>query len=533
MKKAIYSLLLTLCISLYANSQITSIQFSAGIDGASQVTGSELQLSVTTTPEGYEEDVELQITVDGTDSAAISTAWLLVGGTTPGTVTILATAAGYSGADVTATITFVSADSVDQNNLMYLPFETDNEDITENATTIEAIGPDDFETQGPYGNSKTFDGSSNNLKTGLGANIAVTEKAITTCLWLHNNLWGKADIFSQTNGGGQGRSWLYTMTPEPIEVTPTTYHLGSYLGGAPDKRLSNGPLLGEWQFVAMLINPATNTLVFYVGDGDSDVSPDTIQIPTELEYSAGNLIIGATKGQNADFFDGLMDEVSVYNRLLSTSEINEIKNGFLFEKYLTTDPDKEYGYDPAGYYFGVAALNEEITIEIPLSNRYMPRNKEITIAPELNPAGVFSISNDGINFGTSTTLTADDFVLNNSIWVKFTGTQTVGSIWRQGTIKISGTDLNDQIFGVSGRDGVDVATGLIDTNNKPTITPTVSSGKYLVTVLEPTRYSVFDLSGKMIKNGNITTNQFIDITGQNAGMYFIKINNEVIKVIKN
>ncbi|GJM32069.1 MAG: hypothetical protein DHS20C18_10700 [Saprospiraceae bacterium] len=93
------------------------------------------------------------------------------------------------------------------------------------------------------------------------------------------------------------------------------------------------PPLGEWSHVAMVIEPTQATLYL-------NGIPAVFSTTHQIEEFDTPLVLGSDSGWNNRYFNGLMDEVSIYNKALSQNQIRE-------EMHLTrthTDTDALLSY---------------------------------------------------------------------------------------------------------------------------------------------------------------------------------------------
>lgn len=92
--------------------------------------------------------------------------------------------------------------------------------------------------------------------------------------------------------------------------TPKDFTLGSYAD------------LNKWHHVTVVISRSTNLLFYYLDSIDN--------IPINISAVVGSLDTSAWLGIGQDFsdssvnFNGLIDDVRIYNRALSASEIKSI-----------------------------------------------------------------------------------------------------------------------------------------------------------------------------------------------------------------
>ncbi|GIX07053.1 MAG: hypothetical protein KatS3mg115_1456 [Candidatus Poribacteria bacterium] len=132
------------------------------------------------------------------------------------------------------------------------------------------------------------------------------------------------EVFQQMDRNGTGRTWLF--------VHGDTNEIRSYLGGATT---SSGVLLepGVWYHAAVVVTEGggSDTVQLYV-NGEPAGAPT----PQAMESSEGNYLIGCHKNFT-NFWNGLIDEVALFNRALSPEEIQALMNEGL-EGALSVDP---------------------------------------------------------------------------------------------------------------------------------------------------------------------------------------------------
>jgi len=84
--------------------------------------------------------------------------------------------------------------------------------------------------------------------------------------------------------------------------------------------------LGQWSFVAMTITPTNTTLyLYYVGNGATNLLK-AVQVVTNgpEAFSGGKIWIGGDNYDNGRTFNGNIDEVAVFNRSLSESQVQSL-----------------------------------------------------------------------------------------------------------------------------------------------------------------------------------------------------------------
>ncbi|MDG2381162.1 MAG: hypothetical protein P8N76_05770 [Pirellulaceae bacterium] len=120
---------------------------------------------------------------------------------------------------------------------------------------------------------------------------------------------------SQKDGGGLGRSnLLISANRQP----------GSYIGGgttnAVDPNENEFVEVERWYHFVAAANGDDDELLFFVNGEPSELNP---QFPGNngVESADGEWVIGSHKNQGAQFFEGLLDEIAFYDRVLSEERI--------------------------------------------------------------------------------------------------------------------------------------------------------------------------------------------------------------------
>jgi hypothetical protein len=117
---------------------------------------------------------------------------------------------------------------------------------------------------------------------------------------------GDHSLIQQLDGDGLGRTLIYVDATCGGQVS-------SFIGG---QELCSGNLTpGLWHHIAFRVNQADNTAQFFV-DGIAK------QIASrEMATSNGGIRIGGGKTLNGQFWDGLIDDLLIFDSALSDDEI--------------------------------------------------------------------------------------------------------------------------------------------------------------------------------------------------------------------
>ncbi len=158
---------------------------------------------------------------------------------------------------------------------------------------------------GPFGSALQFDGTNDYLTMPYVLDPA--NGPFTAMAWFNvTSHPTQRNILQQMDGSGPGRSWLYVLP---------NGQLGTFLGGTG---MQNAYVTDNtWQHAAVTYDGTTVKLYL---NGKLSISRDKV-----MESSLGAVLIGRAKSA-ANFFHGAIDEVALYGRALSDSEIYNIAN---------------------------------------------------------------------------------------------------------------------------------------------------------------------------------------------------------------
>ena len=189
-----------------------------------------------------------------------------------------------------------------------------------------AVGGVSF-APGEVGQAFSFDGTTGFVQVPSNAALQ-PPNALTLDAWVYPTSFGAnaTSIISKYESGG-GQSWvLWVLNTGQVLLGVIGSADGSiYRDVETDAALS----LGTWQHVAATFDSATEAMVIYVNG---------VQVPTTVVPGSGTVtsiyqsnipvLIGAIGlGSGEEYFwAGLIDEVNVFNRALSASEIQAIYN---------------------------------------------------------------------------------------------------------------------------------------------------------------------------------------------------------------
>jgi chitodextrinase len=190
-------------------------------------------------------------------------------------------------------------------------------DISGNGITGTLQGAT-WTTGGKYGNALSFNGTSSYVDLGNPAALQLTG-SMTVEAWVKAaaNPPNDGQIIAKADNAG---GWQLKTSPD----TGSQTFGGKISGSSTVQRYSNTVrVLNTWYHVASVYNASTRTVEVYVnGVPDSGTLLGTI--PTSQILQNVNVNIGRRIG--GYYFNGVIDEVRIYNRALAQSEIQSDMN---------------------------------------------------------------------------------------------------------------------------------------------------------------------------------------------------------------
>ena len=156
-------------------------------------------------------------------------------------------------------------------------------------------------------------------------------KKISVCCWFRMENPPSAtprDLFAKYHSGDDTRSILAQV----YNLSGTTHYVRVYVGHSGGTSGQNKVLTHDldgsvWYHLAVTYDDATKNLVIRLYDtDDSTVYSDSWTMTNNINVEDAEWTIG-NKGDHTEPFDGLIDEMVVFNDVLSSSEIDGIRAG--------------------------------------------------------------------------------------------------------------------------------------------------------------------------------------------------------------
>jgi len=253
---------------------------------------------------------------------------------------------------------------------------------------------------GKFGKAMQFDGSNDYILTD---SSTISLSRLTLCAWINigasNTVNSNNMIVSKYDGGVAKRVFGLWQTINTNVVTFTTSPTGAYIAG---NTLSTSSSLfdGNWHQVCGIHNGTYNFL--YVDGALNNSATATSGIySTSLPITiACSRVSGACQGN--DYFNGLIDEVLIFNRSLSAGEISSLYNAQIIQYENNFTLLSSANHTLKGYAVDIAGNLNSTSISAIVD----------TIAPIINITSpinqTYNMNNITINFTSSDALSSID-----------------------------------------------------------------------------------------------------------------------------
>lgn len=209
-------------------------------------------------------------------------------------------------------------------------------DSTVTGNTLINNGSTPFAT-GKINNAADLNGSSQWLSKADNASLSITGD-LSISAWINLDTDPSGNIYSiatKYRPADSNASFLFSVG----EGNHLEMRISSDCSAATDKFVSFSPATdgSTWYNVAVVYDASEGAVYFYV-DGSQQGDVQT-SYPTSICDSAASFFIGAY-GNPTQYYNGKIDEVGVWNRVLTSTEIADIYNGGEGLPYPLTPPEE-------------------------------------------------------------------------------------------------------------------------------------------------------------------------------------------------
>ncbi|MBE0534933.1 MAG: right-handed parallel beta-helix repeat-containing protein [Phycisphaerae bacterium] len=166
-------------------------------------------------------------------------------------------------------------------------------------------------TAGKSGGALKFNGNNAYVSCGTHAALNMTD-SLTLMAWINPATFGANGYGRIVDKGANQAGYSFFVDERGSSIAYVVY------GGRVVNSASNVIALNQWQHVAVVYDKAANMVRFYV-DGQAAGTADYTTPPPAAPDRP--LVIGIREFNKTRGFDGLIDEVRVYNKALTAEEI--------------------------------------------------------------------------------------------------------------------------------------------------------------------------------------------------------------------
>jgi len=217
-------------------------------------------------------------------------------------------------------------------------------DVSRSGNNGALVNGATWTANGKYGGAMSFDGVNDYVDAGSAPSLNITD-AITISAWINPFSWRDSNNFSS-------RVVCRGYPSRGYDVYLDSGLIGVWWGASNYNSNSNVLVLNSWQHIVLTFSSATHTAYYFVNGADAGSSTVAGTLPSTTD----RLYIGSYD-LSTRFFNGLIDEVRIWNRSLSADEIQQQYYGSL-NKYA---PDKWlFSYTPhsigSNSYYGYAQV---------------------------------------------------------------------------------------------------------------------------------------------------------------------------------
>ena len=201
--------------------------------------------------------------------------------------------------------------------VLYFPFDEGAGDEAKDASGTGNDGDINgakWADKGKYGGALEFDGKSY-VEVPSSNSLEELVEEVTIAVWVNPELTGSGWQGIVTKGDDAAEHFELLVNVDGHAHTAQMFEQGRLIANRP---APGSIVAGEWQHLAVTYKPGE--WVFYI---NGEVQESKIDATTNLVPDGKPVVIG-DEIPKARFFEGLIDEVAIFNRALSEDEIKLI-----------------------------------------------------------------------------------------------------------------------------------------------------------------------------------------------------------------
>jgi hypothetical protein len=175
--------------------------------------------------------------------------------------------------------------------------------------------------EGNIGGGLEFDGTANFVDCGADPSFNLTQ-TLSICAWVKINAFGNWDGIV-TKGVDSGPYAMQMWGDGALRFSPNWGDPAGFKGKG-SFNTDTKMVAGEWTHVAVTYDGAK--VNFYING-----KPDALVVEEAFTFGTNtdSMILGCDFPGGDEYFDGVMDEVFIYERALTEAEISQVMTGFV------------------------------------------------------------------------------------------------------------------------------------------------------------------------------------------------------------
>jgi len=172
---------------------------------------------------------------------------------------------------------------------------------------------------GKIGQSMYFDGSGDKIQTSSITNIPSGGSARTFAVWMKYDVGSTGGVIAGSNASSAQKYFI-----ETVKVGSTWYLFTDGVNSANNIILTGSqiPTSGEWHHIAFT-KDASDNWIYYLDGNNTKNGTFSVAINTNTPTS---VTIGERLDVSGYVFNGSIDDVRIYDRALTQSEVNQLYN---------------------------------------------------------------------------------------------------------------------------------------------------------------------------------------------------------------
>ena len=210
---------------------------------------------------------------------------------------------------------------LDEGNVANYPFDGNCDDVSGNSNNGSPEGGVQYVT-GKFGQAARFDGKDDKILIAHDPSLEFGGGSFSISFWIRTSVTGQySRIIEKDDTGSPKGLYRFNFIQDRSNTSPIFQVQRS---STSFQAIGNVPVTdGSWHHIVGVRDSSAKELRVYI-DEKQITLPETTIVDTS---SGAPLAIGGASIADAGYFEGMLDELRIYNRVLSESDIEELFSG--------------------------------------------------------------------------------------------------------------------------------------------------------------------------------------------------------------